>query len=468
MLLPHTTNNDASRGHKKAMSRLNASTPSIRLSLALALGLGAASPAWALDASDFIDRVRVEGNQETQTDTILREITQPAGERFDVPRLEADVARLYKLNFFDRVDYALEPGPAPDHKTLVVSVKEKQTWMLFPAVTYTSLDGLLLSLNYRKDNLLGTGQSLGANINLARNYYYYLNYANPWFGSGKTSLDSTFFAQRVWNNLAIGTNVAMPGLIVERQGFNATVGRPVFGDPVASQWLGAVVVKAERTALQDFNQAPLSGSGLFASGGNADLQAIAGAKLTFDSRDLNLNPTSGWFNSLSAEQFVPGLGASNLTRLKLDLNRYLPLGGGHTLAVGTRLGHVFSPTGQAVPVYERFFPVVENAVRGWAENPSPQDLSRFTLGSSSGDSFALASAEYRFPIAWILAGAVFADSGLYWDQAKGNFSWERTRSGYGAGLRINMPALGALRIDYGMREWAPGDGVLQLAVGHKF
>ncbi|MNY28641.1 Outer membrane protein assembly factor BamA [compost metagenome] len=183
---------------------------------------------------------------------------------------------------------------------------------------------------------------------------------------------------------------------------------------------------------------------------------------------MSLNPTSGWFNSLSAEQFVPGLGASNLTRLKLDLNHYLPLGGGHTLALGTRVGHLFSASGERIPVYERFFPVVENAVRGWAENPSPEELSRFTLGSSSGDSFALASAEYRFPIVWILAGALFADTGLYWDQAKGNFAWERTRSGYGAGLRVNMPALGALRIDYGMREWDPAGGVLQLAVGHKF
>lgn len=452
------------------MKRLIAKTARCLPLLALTLWVGGEGSAFAQPSppGDRIERVRVEGNQETRAETILREITQPAGERLDALRLEADVARLYKLNFFDRVDYALEPGPTPDHQTLVVSVKEKQTWMLFPAVTYTSLDGLLLSLNYRKDNLLGTGQSLGANINLARNYYYYLNYANPWFGAGKTTLDSTLFAQRVWNNLAVGANTAMPGLIVERQGFNATMGRPVFGDPVASQWLGALVVKAERTALQDFNQAPLSGGALFASGGNADLQAIAGAKLTFDSRDLNLNPTSGYFNSLSAEQFVPGLGASNLTRLKLDLNRYLPLGGGHTLAVGTRVGHVFSPVGQAVPVYERFFPVVENAVRGWAENPSPEELARFTLGSSSGDSFALASAEYRFPIAWIIAGALFADSGLFWDQAKGNFAWERTRSGYGAGLRINMPALGALRIDYGMREWAPADGVLQLAVGHKF
>ncbi|HEY9898621.1 MAG TPA: BamA/TamA family outer membrane protein [Pantanalinema sp.] len=440
------------------------------LAIALCAGLWAAVPARAEAAPSAasIDGVRVEGNHETRADTILREITQRAGEPLDALRLEADLARLYKLNFFDRVDYALESSQDPARATLVVSVKEKQTWMLFPAVTYTSLDGLLLSLNYRKDNLLGTGQSLGANINLARNYYYYLNYANPWFGSGKTTLDSTLFAQRVWNNLAVGANVAMPGLIVERQGFNATVGRPVFGDPIASQWQGALVVKAERTALQDFNQAPLGGSALFASGGNADVQAIAGAKLTFDSRDLNLNPTSGWFNALSAEQFVPGLGASNLTRLKLDLSRYLPLGGGHTLALGTRVGHVFSPTGEAVPVYERFFPVVENAVRGWPENPSPEELARFTLGSSSGDSYALASAEYRFPIAWLLSGALFADSGLFWDQAKDNFSWDRTRSGYGAGLRVNMPALGALRIDYGMKEWDPAGGVLQLAVGHKF
>lgn len=426
------------------------------------------APALAREASPslVLERIELVGNKETQDFVIRRELTQKPGDALDVAQTERDLARLYKLGYFDRVGYELLSGVDPLKRTLRVSVQEKQTWMVFPVVGYTSLDGLIGTLNFKKDNLLGRSQSIGANLNYARNYYYYFTYNNPWLDDAKTSLDSTLFAQHVWNNFAI-VDPAQPGLIIEKQGLNLLFGRPL-GEAVTSLWQGSLICKIERTALQDFNGVQLSGARAFASGGNADLQVIGGYQASFDSRDLNLDPHQGWYNTFNAEQFVPGLSAANLTRLNLSLNYYVPVFADHTLALGGKLGTLFSLNGGPIPPAERIFPVVEKLVRGWPENPSPKQLSEYPLGSFSGDSFGLASAEYRFPIVWLLSGVVFAESGLFWDQALQNFSWSRMRSGYGAGLRLNMPALGPLRFDYGLREWDFRTAQLQIAIGHKF
>ncbi|MNL17570.1 Outer membrane protein assembly factor BamA [compost metagenome] len=61
---------------------------------------------------------------------------------------------------------------------------------------------------------------------------------------------------------------------------------------------------------------------------------------------------------------------------------------------------------------------------------------------------------------------VFGDTGLFWDQAQQNFGWERARSGYGVGVRLNTP-LGPLRLDYGLKKWGEA-GQIHFSIGQKF
>lgn len=425
-------------------------------------------------AEGTIDHIRIEGNEETQEYVIRRELTQKAGELFNWKRMEEDLRRVYNLNYFEDIGIRYEPGVTPDKVTVVINVKEKQTGSFNLSAGWSNRDGLLGIVGLRKENFLGRSQSISTDLTISeRNWAAEIGYFNPWIDAQKTSFGANLYARRFWNFFGQvndpDTGTLLPGFLEERRGGVVSFGRPLFGDPVTAQWRGALRLRAESIGLLTVDQTRnLRGKEIFASGGDYDFATTAGFTATFDSRDYVINPTRGWFNTYAFEQYLPGLGTLNLSRLQLDVNRYVPLWANHTLAAGWKLGTLFSATGAFVPPYERFFSTGSNLIRGWPENPvGAGALGLFPYGSFSGDSFTLASVEYRFPIVNILSGVVFGDTGIFWDQSKNNFGLDRTRSGYGVGMRINTP-LGPLRLDYGLREWSLNSGVIHFSIGQKF
>lgn len=425
-------------------------------------------------AEGTISAIRIEGNEETQDYVIRREITQKPGQLFNWKIMEEDLRRVYNLNFFEDIGIRYEPGTTPDEVTVVVNVKEKQTGSFNLSAGWSNRDGLLGMIGLRKENFLGRAQSISTDLTISeRNWAAELSYFNPWIDERKTSFGTNLYARRFWNFFGQVTDPQtgnlLNGFLEDRRGGVVSFGRPLFGDPVTAQWRGALRLRAERIGLLTVDQTrSLEGDQIFASGGDSDFATTVGFTTTFDSRDFVINPTRGWFNTYAIEQYVPGLSTLNLSRIQLDVNRYFPLWANHTLAAGWKLGTLFSTTGGFVPPYERFFSTGSNLIRGWPENPAGAGaLAQFPHGSFSGDSFTLASLEYRFPIVNILSGVIFGDTGIFWDQARNNFSWDRTRSGYGAGLRINTP-LGPLRLDYGLREWNLNTGVIHFSIGQKF
>ncbi len=424
-------------------------------------------------AEGTVSAIRIEGNEETQEYVIRRELTQRTGELFNWKRMEEDLRRVYNLNFFEDIGIRYEPGETPDKVTVVINVKEKQTGTFNLSAGWSNRDGLLGVVGFRKENFLGRAQSVSTDLTISqRNWAAEISYFNPWIDDRKTSFGTNLYARRFWNFFGQindpTTGTPLNGFLEERRGGVVSFGRPLFGDPITAQWRGALRFRAESIGLLTTDQArSLEGPTLFASGGSSDFATTAGFTATFDSRDYVINPTRGWFNTYAVEQYLPGLSTLNLSRVQLDMNHYFPIWSNHTLAAGWKLGTLFSATGGFVPPYERFFSTGSNLIRGWPENPGAGALGQFPYGSFSGDSFTLASAEYRFPIVNILSGVVFGDTGIFWDHNRRNFSLDRTRSGYGAGLRINTP-LGPLRLDYGLREWNLNAGVVHFSIGQKF
>ncbi|MBM3275912.1 MAG: BamA/TamA family outer membrane protein, partial [Candidatus Sericytochromatia bacterium] len=151
----------------------------------------------------------------------------------------------------------------------------------------------------------------------------------------------------------------------------------------------------------------------------------------------------------------------DLSRVNADANVYFPLNYPfwelkHTLAIGTKAGSTLSLYNHRVPSYERFYSTGPYLIRGWAESlpNSLQEAEKAVL--FQGDSVALASTEYRFPIFSIVSGVLFADTGLFWNQESqptdlAAFNLAHLRSGYGVGVRVNTP-LGPLRLDLGLHD----------------
>ncbi len=419
-------------------------------------------------AEGIVNEIKVQGNEETQDYVIRREITLKPGQIYNFNQMQEDLRRVYNLNYFEDIGIKYEPVPNdPAKVNVVVSVKEKQTGTFQLSAGWSNRDGPLGILSLRKDNLFGRSQSVSADLTVSRNFAAELNYFNPWIDEQHTSFGTSLYWRNYFNYYG--------GFLEQRRGAALSFGRPMFGqDPVTAQWRQAARIRVEGVGLMgELNNwtQPLdtvTGQPLPANQSMTDLNTTLGYTVTFDSRDYTLNPNTGWFNTYSLDQYVPGLSSVRMTRLQLDVNRYTPLWFGHTLAVGWKLGTLQTPFGGSVPAYERFYSTGAYLIRGWRETADRGYLN--TLGplgqTFSGDSFTLGSIEYRFPIVNILSGVVFGDTGIFWDQFSNNFGWERARSGYGLGIRVNTP-LGPLRLDYGLHRWGePGE--IHFSIGQKF
>lgn len=448
-----------------------------------------------------IQQIKIEGNKETKDYVIRRELTLKPGMLFNFHTMEDDLRRVYNLGYFSDIGLKYEPGKTPDQVVVIVNVKEKQTGMFQLSAGYSNVEGPLGIVSLKKDNLLGRGMSVSADLTISRDPSADLTWFNPWIDNQHTSLGVSLYDSRYANYLNQGLsplsftpgNGLLPSSFdqEERRGAQVTVGRPLFGNPVTTPLRGSLSLKGEWVGVQrEADELPQPGtstasnSALIASpqdtvsghiaGGAGQPNSVAydlgfsvGGTLTYDTRDYVLNPTTGWDDTLSLEQYTgPFVGNLDLTKANLSVDRFFPVWpSGTVLAFGSQLATTLSFWNHKIPSYEHYYATGPYLIRGWSEvlpavnstDPNVYAQQQAYADLFQGDSLGIFSLEYRFPIWNILSGVVFGDTGLFWDQeaqrgAPDAFDWSHVRSGYGVGIRVNTP-LGPLRLDLGINRW---------------
>jgi outer membrane protein assembly factor BamA len=193
--------------------------------------------------------------------------------------------------------------------------------------------------------------------------------------------------------------------------------------------------------------------GITLNPGDRDDMFVAGFSVGYDSRDSWRVPHRGWDARFVSEQL---LGDAQTRTVTLDVTRYQPIVDRHTLALGPLLSVRSGEVGSEVPSYDQFFLGGANSVRGY-------DLE--TLGREVyGKNRLLGSLEYRYlllpvralhimrwSIAVGLEVAAFTDAGVIWSEPE-QFNLDRTRLGYGAGVRVLFPVVDMIRFDFGVNE----------------
>jgi outer membrane protein insertion porin family len=98
----------------------------------------------------------------------------------------------------------------------------------------------------------------------------------------------------------------------------------------------------------------------------------------------------------------------------------------------------------------------------------PKDIFGNPVG---GQSLARFTVEYTFPIIEMARGAIFYDMG-YVNPGSWSFGTDNLNSNYGIGLLVDIPAIGPIRIDYGIPIrsdfFNDSSGRFQFNVGYKF
>jgi outer membrane protein insertion porin family len=162
-----------------------------------------------------------------------------------------------------------------------------------------------------------------------------------------------------------------------------------------------------------------------------------------------VDTTKGTFAKLTGSPSV-GLTGSTFAKAGVSVSKFIPAPKGGTLAFnmqgGTSVG--------SMPQFAQYRLGGWNGVRGY----------RAFSDLGTGSSMLMATAEYRFPlpfapkqgkagkIAKNVKGVFFMDAGQVIGGGSVNQFFERSTLGasVGFGLRVNMPFVGLIRVDYGL------------------
>jgi outer membrane protein insertion porin family len=416
----------------------------------------------------------VRGN--TRDFIVTRELNLKPGNVFNRNTVQSDLQRVFGLGIFDDVNVGLNPGTDPKKVVVTVNVKERSTGSIAVGAGISSATGLFGTVSFQQANLGGNNQKLGLDVQVGeRDLLFDLNFTDPWLAGDphRTSFTANIFNRRLFSYIFDNPPGAPADIGIgpdktdtpreNRLGLGFTFSRPLSSNTTAS--LG---FRYERVTITDSGNTinPFDGLGNQLSinpNGQDDLFLLQFA-VAQDLRDDPVKTTKGSVFRLVTEQALPfGSGSIFFNRLRASYSFYIPVKftsfneGPQTLAFNLQAGTILG----TMPPYEAFRIGGSNSVRGWDEG---------RIGS--GRSYALVSAEYRFPVFSIVNGVLFADYGTDLGtgaSVPGNPAGVRNKpgngGGYGVGVRIQSP-LGAIRIDYGFAT--NGGTQFSFGLGEKF
>ncbi len=204
--------------------------------------------------------------------------------------------------------------------------------------------------------------------------------------------------------------------------------------------------------------------------------------LSRETRGDILDATSGSFFSHALE-YSPSLLGADFQYLKYFGQHFwfvplsspvrIPLTRGQSLprwvyAGDIRVGFIWSPAGQPIPLSERFFAGGGTTLRGFKQNEVGA-LDPATQQPAGGAAVFITNHELRFPLISLLGGAAFLDIGNVYPRV-GDFNPFKVREAAGLGLRLRTPYF-LLRADYGFkldRRTGESIGAFFLNIGQAF
>ncbi len=411
-----------------------------------------------------IEKIAFVGNRKTKDFVIKRALSFKEGDVYNEKAMSEDLKRLYATQAFEDVRRSLSPSPRnPQRYQVVVEVDEKRSGAFNLGGGVDSISGFFGSTGYTDPNFLGRGESLNISLGVgsgvlgrdrttqanARSYQVDLGWSTPAFLQKEVALSTNLYGRDF-------SSFSVPLSIERRLGGSITLAKALEKiNPALSASLG---LKYEQVSLRE-GVSLATIQGFFPSVTAAD-RAKQNVKanylslnpnLAFDTRDNQFDPSSGWLSTLGLGGFL-GINnpksVKNYATISANVRKYIKLSNYVTLALNAQgSSSVFGD----IPDVNAFSLGGAYSVRGYQVG-----------GLGVGSGFALGSAELRMKLP-MLAKAVkkvpfldslrlvaFADAGTLFRPSEFNDVYKRRGEGFGAGLglRITIPGLGPLRLDY--------------------
>ena len=410
----------------------------------------------------YVRRVSIAGNTRTRDEVIRREFRQFESSWYDGRKIKLSRDRVDRLGYFSdvSVDSAEVPGSA-DQVDLTVTIKEKPTGNLSLGAGYSSADKLSLTASIKQENIFGSGNYLGLEVNTSKyNRTLVLSTVDPYFTIDGISraIDLYYRTTKPINSQGEEYTLVTPGASVR------------FGVPFSEYDTVFFGVGAERTEIKGSTSLPNSYFLYRQQFGETSSSIPLTVGWSRDNRDSALVPTAGRYTRANID--YAALGDARYLRINLQGQQYIPITRAFTYGFNAEIGYGKGLGGRPYPIFKNFYGGGLGTVRGFDQGSlGPVDVTGAFIGGNRR--FNLNN-ELYLPVPG--AGAdrtlrifIYADAGNVWGE-NDKLTFSSLRASGGLGVSWISP-VGPLKLSYGtpIRK-RPEDRIqrLQFQIGTAF
>ena len=412
-----------------------------------------------------VGKINVSGNQETRTDVILREMAIDPGDDYNTIKIKKSMSRLRGLDYFEEnngVDFMpVTSASGPDYKDLNVTVNEKKTGTVQFGAGFSSIDSIVGMVEISQKNFdatnwpsfTGGGQRFRMNLRAGtRRKDFLLSLTEPYFMGQRLAVGGDLF----WTE-----KTYLSDYYDQREAGVTLHMRKPLTDNVDMR----VAYTLQQVEIYDMDQK--ASPELLAEEGKFTQSRLSGS-LVYDTRNSIQAPSKG--EKLSFEAAFSGLGGDvESYNLTLSGQKYWEMPWETVFSVEGKLAVVDALGGGNVPIFEREFLGGARDLRGFDyRDVGPRDANGEPIG---GGTSGWITFEYTVPVVSSVRAAVFTDLGFVnrdsWDFSTGDFNAD-----VGFGVRLKLPVLGPIKLDYGIPvtsdKFNDGGGRFQFSVDYKY
>lgn len=429
-----------------------------------------------------IDKIMIEGNEKTKDYVVERNILTEPGTVYNENVLKEDLVRLYATQAFKDVTREIEPSEnIPDAYDITIKVQEQRTASISIGGGLDTVTGVFGSLGIADNNFRGVNQRLSLNglagtgvimndasIERRMNLQAELSFYEPFFLNRETSLMSKIFFRDFGSyqiplaiERRIGGEVTVAHRLKKNRNFTSTMSVGVEDVDVREGNFGKISSMYSRYHIPISERAKQLQGGLFLS---------LSPSLIYDTRDSATVTRKGTMANLRFDEEF-GLDGFDKTHGRLTgmVKQYIPLGKKSSFSLMAKGGGKIH--GDHMPEVMAYRLGGPYTVRGYKMS-----------GIGTGDGFVMGSAEFATPIPFLdrtrinflhnIRFTVWADAGKVFGDTVSNKLYDRPMYGVaaGIGLKVYVPGMGPLSIDYGIPltnsgAYGPKNGYFTFGVG---
>lgn len=414
-----------------------------------------------------INKILISGNEKTKDYVIARNILTEAGTVYNENLIREDLVRLYATQAFKDVKRDIEPDEVkPDTYNVTIQVEEQRTASVSIGGGLDSATGIFGSMGIADNNFRGLNQRVGLNVLAGSgvilndssiinhmNMQAELSFYEPYFLNADNSLMSKVFFRDFGS-------YQIPLAIERRIGAEATVAHKVKSNKHLTSTFSLGLENVSVTegdadtiaSLYASHNVPISQRAQQLQGGTF-LSLSPG--LIYDTRDTAINPRKGVMANLRLDEALAVNGFENTYgKLTGSIKKYVPIGKKSSLSFTARGGGKINGNMPEVMAYRLGGPY---SIRGFRMS-----------GVGTGDAFIMGSAELSTPIPFLdklkvqfldnVRMTYFLDAGKIFNPTVTDIIYDRPMQAItaGIGLKVYIPGMGPLSVDYGIPLTNPG------------